>query len=55
MDKTHYLSVNRFTDIEKYSQIEEEYKEPEEEKFVEKVMILSFYLALILNLTSLLL
>jgi translation initiation factor 3 subunit B len=36
MDKTHYLSVNRFTDIEKYSQIEEEYKEPEEEKFVEK-------------------
>jgi translation initiation factor 3 subunit B len=38
MDKTHYLAVNRFTDIEKYSQIEEEYKEPEEEKFVEKVM-----------------
>lgn len=46
MDKTHYLSVNRFTDIEKYSQIEEEYKEPEEEKFVEKVMILSFDLVL---------
>ncbi|CAG8781349.1 32598_t:CDS:2, partial [Racocetra persica] len=36
MDKTHLLAVNRFTDIEKYSQIEEEYKEPEEEKFVEK-------------------
>ncbi|CAG8571632.1 2838_t:CDS:2, partial [Scutellospora calospora] len=36
MDKTHYLAVNRFTDIEKYSQIEEEYKEPEEEKFIEK-------------------
>ncbi|CAG8453165.1 798_t:CDS:2 [Diversispora eburnea] len=36
MDKTHYLAVNRFTDIEKYSQIEEEYKEPEEENFVEK-------------------
>ncbi|RIB07830.1 eukaryotic translation initiation factor eIF2A-domain-containing protein [Gigaspora rosea] len=36
MDKTHHLAVNRFTDIEKYSQIEEEYKEPEEEKFVEK-------------------
>ncbi|CAG8519052.1 20482_t:CDS:10 [Gigaspora rosea] len=33
MDKTHHLAVNRFTDIEKYSQIEEEYKEPEEEKF----------------------
>ena len=39
MDKTHYLALNRFTDIEKYSQIEEEYKEPEEEKFVEKVLI----------------
>ncbi|CAJ0825566.1 4997_t:CDS:2 [Entrophospora sp. SA101] len=36
MDKTHYLALNHFTDIEKYSQIEEEYKEPEEEKFVEK-------------------
>ncbi|CAG8605975.1 5784_t:CDS:2 [Acaulospora morrowiae] len=36
MDKTHYLAVNRFTEIDKYSQIEEEYKEPEEEKFVEK-------------------
>ncbi|CAG8584432.1 12714_t:CDS:2 [Funneliformis mosseae] len=36
MDKTHCLAVNRFTDVEKYSQIEEEYKEPEEEKFVEK-------------------
>ena len=39
MDKTHYLAVNRFTDIEKYSQIVEEYKEPEEEKFIEKVII----------------
>ncbi|RIB12395.1 eukaryotic translation initiation factor eIF2A-domain-containing protein [Gigaspora rosea] len=36
MYKTHHLAVNRFTDIEKYSQIEEEYKEPEEEKFVKK-------------------
>ncbi|KAG9292843.1 hypothetical protein G9A89_016205 [Geosiphon pyriformis] len=36
VDKKHILGVNRFTDIEKYSQIQEVYVEPEEEKFVEK-------------------
>ncbi|CAG8445506.1 7837_t:CDS:2 [Ambispora leptoticha] len=36
MDKNHVLAVNRFTDIEKYSQIQDTYVEPEEEKFVEK-------------------
>ncbi|ORY04590.1 translation initiation factor eIF-3b [Basidiobolus meristosporus CBS 931.73] len=36
MDKTHVLSVNKFTDIEKYATLEDEYKEPEIEAFDEK-------------------
>lgn len=51
MDKTHYISVNRFTDVEKYSQVEQVYKEPEEEKFVEKV-IMDFFLIHFLNIIN---
>ncbi|RUS14352.1 hypothetical protein BC937DRAFT_93938 [Endogone sp. FLAS-F59071] len=36
MDKNHALSVNRFTDVEKYSQIPDEYTPPPEEEFIEK-------------------
>ncbi|KAK9695667.1 Translation initiation factor 3 subunit b [Basidiobolus ranarum] len=36
MDKTHILSVNKFTDVEKYTNLDEEYKEPEIEPFEEK-------------------
>ncbi len=42
MDRAHCLAVNRFTDVEKYSQIEEVYRQPEEEKFVEKVCVIFF-------------
>ena len=37
MDKSHTLAVNRFTDVEKYSAVEEEFNAPPEEEFVEKV------------------
>jgi translation initiation factor 3 subunit B len=37
MDKSHTLAVNRFTDVEKYSNVEEEFHAPPEEEFVEKV------------------
>lgn len=37
MDKSHTLAVNRFTDVEKYSSVEEEFRPPPEEEFVEKV------------------
>ncbi|GAO47093.1 hypothetical protein G7K_1305-t1 [Saitoella complicata NRRL Y-17804] len=36
MDKQHTLSANRFTDVEKYANVSEEYVEPEEEPFVEQ-------------------
>ncbi|KAI9093824.1 eukaryotic translation initiation factor eIF2A-domain-containing protein [Phlyctochytrium arcticum] len=36
MDKQHVLAVNRFDDIEKYSNIEDTYTEPEPEQFEEK-------------------
>lgn len=37
MDKSHTLAVNRFTDVEKYSSVEEEFRAPPEEEFVEMV------------------
>jgi translation initiation factor 3 subunit B len=37
MDKSHTLAVNRFTDVEKYSAVEEEFHAPAEEEFIEKV------------------
>lgn len=36
MDKSHVLAVNRLTDIEKYSSLNDEYVEPEQEEFVQK-------------------
>ncbi|KAF9898492.1 Translation initiation factor 3 subunit b [Lobosporangium transversale] len=36
MDKSHTLAVNRFTDVEKYTNVEEEFVPPPEEEFVEK-------------------
>jgi translation initiation factor 3 subunit B len=39
MDRSHILAINRLTDIEKYSQLKDEYVEPEEEKFVERVRL----------------
>lgn len=36
MDKTHILAVNRFDDIERYTSLNDEYQEPEDEPFVEK-------------------
>jgi hypothetical protein len=36
MDKSHVLAVNRFTDVEKYTSIGDEYVEPEQEEFVQK-------------------
>ena len=37
LDKSHRLSVNRFTDVEKYSTAPDEYVEPEIESYVPKV------------------
>lgn len=37
MDKSHTLAVNRFTDVEKYSTVEEQFHAPAEEEFIEKV------------------
>jgi translation initiation factor 3 subunit B len=39
MDKSHTLAVNRFTDVEKYSNVEEEFHAPPEEEFIEKVYV----------------
>ncbi|KAK9729359.1 Translation initiation factor 3 subunit b [Basidiobolus ranarum] len=36
MDKTHVLAVNKITDIQKYSDVSEEFVEPEVEEFVEQ-------------------
>jgi translation initiation factor 3 subunit B len=36
MDKSHVLAVNRLTDVEKYSAVNDEYVEPEQEEFVQK-------------------
>ncbi|KAG0223885.1 Translation initiation factor 3 subunit b [Actinomortierella wolfii] len=36
MDRSHTLAVNRFTDVEKYTNVEEEFVPPEEPPFVEK-------------------
>ncbi|KAF9313816.1 Translation initiation factor 3 subunit b [Podila horticola] len=36
MDKSHTLAVNRFTDVEKYSTVEEHFHAPAEEEFIEK-------------------
>lgn len=36
MDKTHILAVNLFDDVDRYTCMEDEYKEPEIEAFVEK-------------------
>ncbi|KAK1232716.1 Translation initiation factor 3 subunit b, partial [Marasmius sp. AFHP31] len=35
-DSRHTFKVNRFTDVEKYAQIDETYIEPEDEEFVPK-------------------
>ncbi|KAI8362858.1 translation initiation factor eIF-3b [Mortierella sp. GBAus27b] len=42
MDKSHTLAVNRFTDVEKYSSVEEEFRSPPEEEFTEKEHIKSW-------------
>jgi len=42
LDKSHRLSVNRFTDVEKYSTAPDEYVEPEIEPYVPKVKSLMF-------------
>jgi len=39
LDRSHVLAVNHFEDIEKYSLMEDEFKEPELEKFTERVKI----------------
>ena len=36
-DSKHRFSVNRFTDIERYADIDETYTEPEPEPYVQKV------------------
>ncbi|KAL1921130.1 uncharacterized protein VTP21DRAFT_10846 [Calcarisporiella thermophila] len=36
LDKSHTLAVNRFVDVEKYSNMEDEFQEPEAEEYVEK-------------------
>jgi len=36
LDRSHVLAVNHFEDIEKYSLMEDEFKEPELEKFTER-------------------
>jgi translation initiation factor 3 subunit B len=38
-DKRHKFAVNRFTDIEKLANLDEEYKEPEEEEYHDRVSI----------------
>ncbi|KAG0253123.1 Translation initiation factor 3 subunit b [Mortierella polycephala] len=42
MDKSHTLAVNRFTDVEKYAAVEEEFHAPAEEEFIEKEHIRSW-------------
>jgi len=44
MDKSHTLAVNRFTDVEKYSTVEEEFHAPAEEEFIEKVRVKEYAL-----------
>jgi translation initiation factor 3 subunit B len=41
LDKAHRLSVNRFTDVEKYASAPDEYVQPEIEPYVAKVQCLS--------------
>ncbi|ORX90879.1 translation initiation factor eIF-3b [Basidiobolus meristosporus CBS 931.73] len=36
MDKTHILAINKLTDIQKYSEVSEEFVEPEIEEFTEQ-------------------
>lgn len=36
MSKSHQLSVNRFTDVEKYTSMKDEYEEPELPEFTPK-------------------
>jgi hypothetical protein len=36
-DKRHKFSVNRFTDVEKLANLDEEYKEPAEEEYKDRV------------------
>ncbi|CAO3684189.1 unnamed protein product [Umbelopsis ramanniana] len=36
MDKSHILAVNQLTDVEKYTALNDEYVEPEQEEFVQK-------------------
>src|SRR5690554_583185 len=43
MDKSHTLAVNRFTDVEKYAAVEEEFHAPAEEEFIEKVTTVLTY------------
>lgn len=39
LDKSHRLSVNRFTDVEKYATAPDQYVEPEIEPYVEKARL----------------
>jgi hypothetical protein len=40
-DTTHIFSVNRFTDIEKFADMDETYVEPQQEEYVAKVRLSS--------------
>lgn len=40
-DATHTFFVNRFTDIEKFADMDETYVEPQQEEYVAKVRLLS--------------
>ncbi len=40
-DTTHIFSVNRFTDIEKFADMDETYVEPQQEEYVPKVRLSS--------------
>lgn len=37
LDKTHKLRVNRFTDVEKYARMAEDFQEPEIDPYVKTV------------------
>ena len=52
-DAKHTFKVDRFTDIEKYAELDETYVEPELEEFTSRVTILTIFLCVVIDAINL--